>query len=1303
MTIVGEAFIVISPEGASARTFATKLDAELQQSNFAGTLDKQFANAGITGGNTFVSKFTNALKIGGASGGEVLGVAVVAAAVAGLGAIGAEFQKVRAQIQQETGATGTALSTLANDVTQAFRKVPVSLSTAADAVDELRRRGVPLGPQLEQLAQQELFLAKITKEQVAPTVDATTALFGKFNVATSDQSRELDVLFKASQQSGKGLDVLVSGLTTGAASLQKFGFGLDQSAALLAALEKAGFNVTPVLAALRLGFGKIAQAGGDPQKVLAGLVKELTDGVNPAKGMADAIHLFGTRSGVELATAIQKGALSTKGLLQLITDGKKGIVATGLATLTLGDQFRLLRNNITADLAGVGTIILHDLESGLKDAAGPVESLATGFGHLFVALAPAAEVLPLFLAPLKLILPVVSDFGEGLSVIATGLELIPGPARAVVVGLLALEIGLEVTGTGFIGAAAAATAFGVAVDFATGPVGIAIGVIAGLGLAYKSFTADSRNTAAEAKSIGDALFTSTSATSLFRTGVTNITKGLADFITAGGSASHVSTSLKGELVATGTTVGALSKAVTGSGRAWDSYKASVVDAATKALPAWERAQGRFNPLITALTTNLDQQRAAFEKSAKSTLSDAIANDELTKSQVAAAEASTRNTDGSTNYAKAITLLNKQLTAAAVVQNRVTAARASTAVAEDKLSRQIAAGTITDDSAKKALADLGFTGDAVAIQLARLKDRATELNQQQDKSAFSAAQGSVAYRELARQIATGSIVEQGAIDKLNGMHFSADGAKTAFQDLQGQIDAFVQGAVSQIPTAAAAITTINDAISSDKSTLQSDRSEQASLNKQLHDAIVSSAASTQKQLSTIDAKIVTDQDRIRTGSVSTTTTLDADLRRRTAILQTAATNGGKASASLASSIAANNKKIHDDYAKLVADNDPAKFTKLVITNAVQTATFMANLQKLVTEGFGQLAGTLAQQGPAAAGALAAGFASNESKAKVANAAVTLGQQTTNSYTAFLKQNFPELALATQQVGAQVGKGIGTGLTTELLKLFPQLRPLFVTVGKQIADTVGDTLSEHDEGFARFGTTGATTITSSLRATLAAHREDISGLFVDLGHDADTGLAKGITDKSIDVTKAINAVADGAIAAARRSFRSHSPSLVFRDIGTDIGDGLVAGLTASQSPVSKAMTTLAGSATSSFSKTLSAGLTKVTKSAVSSAFGQVGHGTGQGILDQQGFEEQLNDISRRFSGRTKRPLTQAPPDAQTIAALAQSLQVTGETGLSRADARAEFDKIAAAARPIEIRLEGEQVNPLFIAAELAWAMK
>jgi len=284
VTVIGEAVVAIAPESTG---FITGLEKQLAAANFLGP-------------------------------GELIGGALVAGLVVGLAKIGQAFAAAKSQITRETGETGAALTASFNEVKAVMVTVPDSIGTVTTAVDELTRRGVPLGNTFTTLAEQTLELAKITKSDLASTIQTTTQLMAKFNVPLSEQPKALDAIFKGYQASGVSLDAFTGVLVSSGAVLQQFGFNLQESSALIAVLDKTGVNASNAMAGLRKAFGQIAKEGGDPKTALQNLVTEFSDGTPKAVAMADAMKLFGSRSGAELATAIETGKFNVSALLKTI-------------------------------------------------------------------------------------------------------------------------------------------------------------------------------------------------------------------------------------------------------------------------------------------------------------------------------------------------------------------------------------------------------------------------------------------------------------------------------------------------------------------------------------------------------------------------------------------------------------------------------------------------------------------------------------------------------------------------------------------------------------------------------------------------------------------------------------------------------------------------------------------------------------------------------------------------------------------------------------------------------------------------
>lgn len=1149
MSIVGEAFVLVSPDGAG----------------FAKKLQTQLAGAGL--GNA----------------GLIAGAAIAAGVVVGLSSIGAEFGKARRIIVQETGAAAADVDKIFASVRRVAEEVPVSLEKAATAADLLFKRGVPLGPQLDKLTKQELFLAKITKSELAPTVEKTTALFAKFAVPVRAQSRELDVLFKASQRSGKSLDELIEPLLSGGAALGQFGFSLDKSIALITQLQIAGVNVQPALAGLRKAFATITKEGGDPQKVLADLIAEFKDGTDPAKAMADAIALFGSRSGTELATAIQKGKFEVGDLLKIITDGKGGILETGEATLTLGDRFTLLRNQAEEKFADIGLAVRKGLVSVVVESSGPLANLAAGAAHLLEAVSPLAVVFTPLAFVLKGVLPSITAFGTGIDVVASGLDVLHNPIGAAVVGATALGLAAFGAADGLIAAAIAAKGF--AVSLLSNPIFLTVAAVAALGEAVRLWRGQADPAIKLSKDFSRALFDDENATSIFHDGVLNAADAVRQLVEAEDKAN--TNHLHDALRTTGSTVKTLTTALTGSRTGFDNYLRSAFAAA--------KASTGSSLAAAVMTSALQDQRQAFELSAKSQANYAISTGVLsraTKNQIVEQH---RFKDGSVNIVGVLDAINSRLSSQAEKQNKVVLSSQSTTQAMDDLAHSLADGTVSEKDAETALGALGLAGEEVTIQLDKLKLKAQDINASQDALALSTAKTSTAYGDLARRLATGETSVAGATLALEKMGLSAAGAATEASNLDSAIQSFVDGAVSNLPDVAAAISDFGSAVKSDEDQLASDRQKNVDLHAKINEALAKASADTRQKLVSIDLAIAQDQQKIAAGQSGVTDKLQRDLLKRSQIIA----GSGQASADLAKQVAESNASIIADNKKLADDANPNKFTQNLIDSTLKIATFTTNLRTLVRLGFTDLAGELAKQGPVAAGGLAAGLASAPAKAAIAQKAVELSKATADSYRQFLEKNAPELLGVGAKQGVAVGKAIADGITRELLHNFPFLRQLGITTGDELVGGAKESTSKSDitepmltgarlriPEFRGLGVDVGTAVhggvhnvlsTDDIAAPILAatrtHIPEFRGLGVEVGTAAGEGMAAGIRAQIDNVGNAVSAVTQHGIGVAKSQWRISSPSQAFAEVGLQVGSGLALGIRGSGTAVDRALRELA----------------------------------------------------------------------------------------------------------------------------------
>jgi hypothetical protein len=697
VTVIGEAVVAIAPESGG---FVSGLEKQLQAANFLGP-------------------------------GALIGSALVAGLVVSLAKIGEAFEASKVQIQRETGETGAALNATFNTVKDVMKTVPDSIGTVTTAVDELVRRGVPLGATFDKLAQQTLELAKITKSDLGATVQDTTQIMARFNVPLSQQPAMLDQIFKGYQASGKSLSEFTGSLASGAVFLQQFGFTLSSSTALIAALDKAGVNVSTTLAGLRKAFGVIAKEGGDPQTVLAGIVKEFSDGTPKAQAMADAMKLFGARSGAELATAIQSGKFSVDGLLKSITDGKGGILATADSTRTLGEQLDILKNQALVALEPLGTAVWTGIRDAFTQTVGPVTDLATAFGHLLVQLEPIGVAVGVLVAVgFKVLLDAISLVATGLAGLASFLSHFPAPvliAAAAIAVMVKAFLALKELGS-VVAVIDALRASTVAFALDSGIGVLVLGLVA-LGAVLKIFGSSESAVAKESKDLTAALFDTGNTAGIFANGITSAAQGLTKFLTdqdAKGKLKDLDNALQGS----GQSLGDVATAVTGSRAAFNAFTQTIAD--THGITAWQEAVGkmsnaqldaaiatgkanvadieagnRYNSLTKAIT---DQYNALL-LSTDQDLKGAATAGQLTQSQAAYAESLLHSTGAlggitaATNFANAAAEGN----AAALVKQQLAAATASGSMAQ--LKSEIIDGTFSTTNAADAAAKFGLDLDA----------------------------------------------------------------------------------------------------------------------------------------------------------------------------------------------------------------------------------------------------------------------------------------------------------------------------------------------------------------------------------------------------------------------------------------------------------------------------------------------------------------------------------------------------------------------------------------------------------------
>jgi TP901 family phage tail tape measure protein len=306
-------------------------------------------------------------KVGGL--GKAIGLGLGAGVAAGAGALYAASLTIDGAldtIRLKTGQTGETLAGLETSFRNVGRTVPDDLGKVGQAIGELNQRTGLTGAALETLATQELALARITDSDLGATIETTTRLFGDWSVATADQGKTLDELFRASQATGVGVNDLSASLVQFGGPLRQLGFSLQESAALIGKFEKEGVNTELVLGSLRIALGKMAKAGEAPAATLQRTIKEIKNAGDAGKANALALELFGARAGPDMAAAIREGRFEVDSLVKTISGGKETILGAAADTDDAGEAFARLKNKVILAVEPLAGRFLNAVTDGIE-------------------------------------------------------------------------------------------------------------------------------------------------------------------------------------------------------------------------------------------------------------------------------------------------------------------------------------------------------------------------------------------------------------------------------------------------------------------------------------------------------------------------------------------------------------------------------------------------------------------------------------------------------------------------------------------------------------------------------------------------------------------------------------------------------------------------------------------------------------------------------------------------------------------------------------------------------------------------
>ena len=367
----------------------------------------------------FGGKLDGLLGQFGSLKGIALGAGAVVAAglvAGGLAALhfGEQFDEAFDSIRIGTGATGEALAGLEDDFKKVVSSVPTDFASAGTAISDLNTRLGLTGRPLQDLSEQFLELSRITGTDVSANIRDATRLFGDWSVSTEDQAGTLDQLFRATQQSGMGLNDLMTIVVDNGATLRQLGFDLDSSVTMFAKFEKEGVNASKVVQ----GFGQLnkyaTKEGRDGIDVWNETIEAIKNGTE-AEGKSIGQKVFGVRAANDMVAAIREERFSYDDLKASIKGGGDTIMKAAADTADWRESLTLLKNQALVALEPALTKAFSAVSRGVEAARQALTSdEAKGIFDTISGAAGAAKdkIVDAFNAVWPIIGPVISDWIE---------------------------------------------------------------------------------------------------------------------------------------------------------------------------------------------------------------------------------------------------------------------------------------------------------------------------------------------------------------------------------------------------------------------------------------------------------------------------------------------------------------------------------------------------------------------------------------------------------------------------------------------------------------------------------------------------------------------------------------------------------------------------------------------------------------------------------------------------------------------------------------------------------------------------
>lgn len=286
-----------------------------------------------------------------------------------------EFDNGRDIVVKATGATGDAADELTKSMTNVSKRVKGDFSTIGGALGEVNTRFGFVGDELESTTEQFLKFSDITGMDATKAVQSVSRAMANAGIDSSKYSEVLDEIAIAAQASGISAEKLTENLTKYGSQTRAAGLNTKESIALFAQFEKSGVNAETAIGGMKKAMKEWSDEGKNSRIEFQRAVQEIKDSPNILDATSKAIEIFGTKSGAELADAIQSGRFEYTEFLDIIKGSEGTVTSTYEETQSGIDKAELALQNMKTTAAELADGLLQKYSPQIEEAIQKVTDL----------------------------------------------------------------------------------------------------------------------------------------------------------------------------------------------------------------------------------------------------------------------------------------------------------------------------------------------------------------------------------------------------------------------------------------------------------------------------------------------------------------------------------------------------------------------------------------------------------------------------------------------------------------------------------------------------------------------------------------------------------------------------------------------------------------------------------------------------------------------------------------------------------------------------------------------------------------